>query len=44
MNLKFTDLVFILMKIYLCLYHFENQAIGTEANFKILILFLDIVW
>lgn len=43
MNLKFTDLVFILMKIYLCLYHFENQAIGTEANFKNLILFLDIV-
>ena len=43
MNLKFTDLVFILMKIYLCLYPFENQATGTEANFKILIHFLDII-
>lgn len=41
MNLRFIDPVFILTKTYLCLCHFENQAIGTEASFKLLHLFLD---
>lgn len=43
MNLRFTDLVFILTKTYLCLYPFEKQAIGKEAHFKILNLFLDVI-